>query len=159
MQDMICLPMAPPCASTRSRWHGPQEGPQTWAQASESISCCFHGRQEHALHLHYLQPGFSCPRKHLLEQARASGYDSPDIALRDACPPPESRKALPGPPWNGRKCSSTSNHMHVALQGRPLACPGPEPGKPSQFLRACCTLTGRLPVLELLSPALCKQHC
>ena len=47
---------------------------------------------------------------------------------------------MPGPARRFQKCFSTLCHSHSALQGRPAACPCPEPGEPSHFLRACCTL-------------------
>ena len=69
-----------------------------------------------------------------------TGCDSPGIAPQGACPAPNLRKALPGPPQNLQHCASTLNHFHIAFMGRPLACPDPEPWEPSLFLRACCTL-------------------
>ena len=39
-----------------------------------------------------------------------------------------------------QKCSSILYQIIVDYLGRPLAYPGHEPGEPSHFLRACCTL-------------------
>ena len=47
------------------------------------------------------------------------------------------RKALLRPPWHFQKCSSTLYHFHIAFMGCHPACPGPEPGEPRHFLRAC----------------------
>ncbi len=63
------------------------------------------------------------------------GYDSPSNSPRGACPPLAIRRALPGPARHFQKCSSTLYHFHIACMGRYPACPSPEPGEPSHFLR------------------------
>ena len=75
---------------------------------------------------------------------RVTGHDSPGIAPWGACPSPVFRKALLGPPRHFQKCSSTLYHFQIAFTGRHPACPGPEPGDPSHFLRACRTLHNEL---------------
>ena len=60
-------------------------------------------------------------------------YDSPGIALRGARPPSVFRKALP--PRHFKSASI----LCITFMRRHPACPGPEPGEPSHFLRACRT--------------------
>ena len=52
-------------------------------------------------------------------------------------PFPGNQESRTRAPCHFQECSNTWYHFHIASPGRPLACPGPEPGEPSHFLMAC----------------------
>ena len=76
----------------------------------------------------------------VMHPVSSPGHDSRGNALRGACPPQQSGEPCRGRPGIFKSALVSWYHFHIACMGCYPACPYPEPGEPSQFLRACRAL-------------------